>query len=725
MAAVSAVAIGVALSSAMNATLVSVAHAQSAPPTAGQVSEVEVKGVARSQQELTAPAATGSRLGITVLETPASVEVLSGDLIRSRGDLSVVDAVTRATGVTTAANGGNGGTGLSVRGFTDQGSVMQLYDGIRLYPGAGTVTFPFDPWTVDRIEVMRGPASVLFGQGAIGGVINVIPRKPNTQMTEIEAEAGYGSENTWHAAAGIGGPVNQQLAFRGDVSLRGSDGWVNNGKSSSQAASGSLRWAPSDKLVFTLSDDFAIQDPMDYFGVPTLNGHLDTRLRHQNYEVADDVIHYIDNQTRLKTEWQATDALSFTNTAYRLTTDRTWHNLDTYSYDAAGLIDRTDYFGGEHHQTQIGDQLNALLKSKFGSMDNALVVGLDANNIKFQHVNNFTFIDTSGGGDTVKPLGFNPGLFVNPAYILPAYHTDTNQLAVFAEDRLKLSDQFSFVTGVRKEHANVRRYSNTYDANLNPTGSVEAFSKNLDNTSWRAGLVYQPTPLSSLYAQYTTGTDPLGSLITTSSSQIKFTLATARQVEVGYKQSFLGGRGEFSAAVYDIVKDNLLTRDLLNPNQVQQVGQQSSRGVEVSLLLPVTEQVSIEANAAVLRAQFDHFIETVGGVPMSRNGKRPTNTPDVSSNLWVTYTPIPRLRVQGGLRYVGDTFSDNANTAANRVPDYVVLDAGVTFAATDKVNIRLNLYNLTDKIYATNAYNPGQWILGRPRSFDVTVSARF
>jgi iron complex outermembrane receptor protein len=690
------------------------------------VSGVVVTGQKRS--ELVQPAATGSRLGITVLETPASVEVLSGDLIRERGDLSIIDAVTRTTGVTTAANGGNGGTGLTVRGFTDQGSVMQLYDGIRLYPGAGTVTFPFDPWTVERVEVMRGPASVLFGQGAIGGVINVIPRKPNTQATEIEAEAGYGSENTWHAAAGAGGPINQQLAYRVDASVRGSDGWVNNGKSDSQALSASLRFAPTDKLTFLLSNDYAIQNPMDYYGVPAFNGGFMSRLRHQNYEVADSVIHYIDNQTRLRADWQATDDISVTNTVYRLTSDRTWHNLDTYFFNGPNLMDRTDYFGGEHHQTQVGDQLSGLFKARFGAMENDLVLGLDANNIRFQHVNNFTFIDTSGCCDpinTVPVVGFNPGLFVNPAYILPAYRTETNQLALFAEDRLKLTEQLSIVAGVRREHANVRRYSDTYDANLHFTGEVQAFSKNLDNTSGRIGVVYQPVASSSIYAQYTTGTDPLGSLITTSSSQINFTLATARQVEVGYKQTFMGGKGEFTAALYDIVKNNLLTRDFSNPALVQQVGQQSSRGVEVSLVMPVTSQVSVEANAAVLQAKFDKFFENVGGVSISRNGKHPTNTPNVSSNLWLTYTPIARLRLQGGLRYVGETFSDNANTAANRLPDYLVLDAGAAYQINSKLNVRLSLYNLTDKLYASNAYNPGQWILGRPRSVDVTLSARF
>ncbi len=708
---------------------VSIAALTAVPVAANAQANPNVDGVlvtGRTSQ-LAKPAATGSRLGISVLETPASVEVLSGDLIRARGDLSIVDAVTRATGVTTAANGGNGGTGLSVRGFTDQGSVMQLYDGVRLYPGAGTITFPFDPWTVERIEVLRGPASVLFGQGAIGGVINVVPRKPNTQATEIDLEAGYGTNNTWHAAGGAGGPISQQLAYRADVSLRGSDGWVNNGKSSSQAASASLAWAPTERLNFTLSNDYANQHPMDYYGVPALNGKFVKRLRRQNYEVADSVIHYIDNQTRLNAEWKASDAITVTNTLYRLHTNRTWHNLDTYGFasPAATQIDRTDYFGGEHHQNQIGDQASAVLNSRFGAMENALVVGVDLNRIRFQHVNNFTFRDTSGGGDTVNVVGFNPGLFVNPAYILPAYRTITHQSAVFAEDRLKVSDQLSVVAGIRSERANVKRSSNTYDAALNPTGLRPAFSKTFKNTSYRVGVVYQPTTTSSVYGQYTTGTDPLGSLITTNASQTAFKMAKGRQIEVGYKQTFMGGRGEFSAAAYKIKKTNLLTRDFSAPNLVQQIGGQSSRGVEATLIFPVTDQLSVEANAAVLKAKFDRFFENVGGVATSRAGNRPTNAPNVSSNVFVVYAPITRLRLQAGLRYVGSVYTDNSNSAANRLPEYVVYDAGASFAVNDKVDVRLNLYNLTDKLYATNAYNPGQWILGRPRAVDVTVSARF
>ena len=88
---------------------------------------------------------------------------------------------------------------------------MQLYDGTRLYVGSGTVTFPFDTWSAERIEVLHGPASVLYGEGAIGGVINVVPKRPTDYFT-AEGEVAYGTDNTKRFGVGAGGPVSNQLS---------------------------------------------------------------------------------------------------------------------------------------------------------------------------------------------------------------------------------------------------------------------------------------------------------------------------------------------------------------------------------------------------------------------------------------------------------------------------------------------------------------------------------
>ena len=206
---------------------------------AGLNEAVSVLGVAPAT--LATPTLTGTRLGLTPLETPASVSILSGDTIRERGDQTVADAKTRAVGVTMQGDPGNGGNAVVARGFGGVGSVMQLFDGDQLFVGAGTVTFPFDPWTVERIEVLGGPASVLYGNGAIGGAINVVPRKPNPFARDSTVRVAAGSFNTWRGALDTSGPINSSTSYRLDVSSNRSSGWVNGNDSNSTAFSASLR----------------------------------------------------------------------------------------------------------------------------------------------------------------------------------------------------------------------------------------------------------------------------------------------------------------------------------------------------------------------------------------------------------------------------------------------------------------------------------------------------
>jgi iron complex outermembrane receptor protein len=135
--------------------------------------------------------ATGSRLNLTVLETPATVDIIDGDAIRARLDTSVLEAATRSAGFTNEANPGNGSSSIAARGFNGQGAVTKLYDGTNYYNAAGTVTFPFDTWSVERVEVLKGPSSVLYGEGGIGGAINVIPRRPQREQSgDVRVVAG-------------------------------------------------------------------------------------------------------------------------------------------------------------------------------------------------------------------------------------------------------------------------------------------------------------------------------------------------------------------------------------------------------------------------------------------------------------------------------------------------------------------------------------------------------
>jgi iron complex outermembrane receptor protein len=694
--------------------LPALAHTDEASEAADK-SDILVLGT--SVDETNTPTQTGSRLGLTILETPATVETLSGDLIRARGDLSIVDAVTRGTGISSVANPGNGGTGLAARGFSGPGSVMQLYDGVRLYPGAGTVTFPTDPWTVERIEVLRGPASVLYGQGAIGGAVNVVSKKPNNGRTEFEAEAGYGSQDSWRIAAGVGGPAGELIAYRFDISRTQSDGWMDRGDSKGLAISGSVQLRPSDTLTVTLSDDYSDQEPMLYFGTPLIDGRLDDRNKRRNYNVTDALMRFKDNRTTIRVAWTPSDSISFRNTAYRLTTHRKWRNLESYIWDdATGKIDLFDFFGINHDQTQVGNQADLTIRSAWGGLKNELLVGFDVNDIKFRHSNDFDSDPPPPGfADPVDPFVFDPGLYYNTFGVRPQYRTRTHQYSLFLEDRLTISERLSVSAGINFDHANVKRYVMGYGAGGAATETLR-LDKRLHNVTWRVGAVYQPTPVLSIYGQYATAVDPLGSLITFSIGQAAFKNTTGDQIEAGIKASFLGGRGLATFAAYRIVKKNLLATvpGSLPPKQ-DQVGQRSAKGLEASLTLDLPGGFGIDANGTILDSRFDEF--------NGFNGKTPPNVPEVTANLSLLYAVTSQIRTRFGLRYIGRTFSDNANQY--RVPAHAVADGGISFAVTKNVAANLRVYNLFDKDYATTTYNDEQWLLGRPRSVDVSISARF
>lgn len=706
------------------------AHADESADSANGT--ILVTGVQRDV--LTTPGETGSRLGLTPLQTPASIANLSSETIIARGDLDVQTALSRMSGVTMVGNPGNGGTALSMRGFSGQGSVLQLVDGVRLFPVAGTITFPTDVWNVDRIEVLSGPASVLYGQGALGGAINVVTKKPNTEHTEAAFEAGYGSQDSWRLAGGVGGPITPTLSYRVDASYRQSDGWVDRGDSDSVALSGTIRFAPSENFSVTLRHDFGLQHPMRYFGTPLIDGRLVEANRHRNYNVADAQIRYLDNRSTMTVDWTLADGISFTNAAYRLTTKRNWSNLESYVWNQdTGLIDRGGKTGIVHDQEQLGNQASLKISKPIGGLANDLVAGFDVNRVKLTYSHDFA---SDPQEDSVDPYSFNPGTYLVAQGIAPRYRTRTNEWSVFAEDRLALTDQLSLVAGVRHERDTVRRWNIVYsstgmtDVNAFPNGQTKRV---FNNTTWRVGGVYQPTPTLSIYGQYSTGVDPMGTLTTytTSGSQFAFSNAKGDQIEGGIKTSFLGGRGSATLAAYRIVKKNLASQRVTN-GPILQVGQRSAKGIEASVSVQLTDSFGFDANASVLDARYDNFniqvVEIIDNVPTPRlisyRGNTPANTPETSANLSLYWHPsaLP-IRANTNLRYVGRTFSDDANS--QRVPGYAVVDAGLGYGVTETIWINGRVTNLFNRHYAVTTYDTQQWLLGRPRSFDISVSARF
>ena len=378
---------------------------------------IQAKAAAEGESDLHTPSSSGSRLGLSALQIPASTSSLSGAQVRGRNNLSVQDAVTRTPGISSIGSPGNGGTALSARGFTGHSATMQLYDGTRQYVGAGTVTFPVDTWSVERVDVLRGPASVLYGEGATGAVINVVPKKPFSGAISNQLRIGYGSDDRRQAALDSGGSLSDALSYRLNLNQHASNGWVDDGESQSQALSAALRWDASDALSFTLSHDQGDQDPQRYLGTPLVAGQYRERLRERNYNVDNAEIRYNDQITRLVSDWRINDALTASNQLYYIKTQRYWRNAESYRWQPGDQVKRSDFYEIKHTQEQVGDRQTFTLEHALFGLESRSVVGVDYNRIHFARQHDFasSFTDSvplagSGGGQyqSTDPLGYGP-----------------------------------------------------------------------------------------------------------------------------------------------------------------------------------------------------------------------------------------------------------------------------------------------------------------------------
>ena len=662
---------------------------------------------------LDTPLPAGSRLGLSALETPASTSSISGEEVRGRNNATVQDAVTRSPGISNIGTPGNGGTALSARGFTGHASVMQLYDGTRFYTGMGTVTFPTDPWMVERIDVIRGPASVLYGEGATGAVINVVPKKPFEGEIRNRLRLGYGSDDRQQMALDSGGSLTDTLSYRLNLNRETSHGWIDRGDSKNLGLSAALRWQARDDLAFTLAHDQGDLTPMNDFGTPLIDGHLRDSLKEKNYNLHNAEQHYNDQWTRLVTDWTLAEGISASNQLYHIKSRRYWRNAEAYNWDA-GLdqLERAENLRIKHEQEQIGDRQTFTFDHSLFGLSSRTLVGAEFNRIRFNLLNNSPYIDV--GGNYVDPWNPTPGYYQSASAYGPHSRSETRTVALFAENRTQFDERWSLVTGIRRDQNHIDRD----DLRANTRSD-----RSLSGGNWRAGLVFAATPQLSFYGQYSTSEDGVSNLITLSPTQQKMDLTESKQTEFGLKQQFWDGRGEWTLAAYHIVKKKLLSRESVT-RPTQQIGQQSSDGLEATLELALEQGWHVSANAAVVRAEYDDFNESAGGQLISRFGNRPTDVPRRTANLWLSKQLGRDLDAGLGARYVDARYADAANTV--KVPGYTVLDANLGWQVLPDTRLGLELNNLLDRRYAVTQQNGGQqWLLGQPRSFFVTADYSF
>lgn len=705
--------------------------------------EVELQTV-EVVDRLVQPAGTGSlhleeqsssasRLGISIREIPASVEIVDQTVMQERGFRTISEAVQGATGVAFGDAPGSPAN-FSMRGFTGQ-QLRLLYDGLVIGPASMT-SRPRDTWNLERIEVLKGPASVLYGEGAMGGAINFLTKRPlREDRITTDAMLSFGSYNTMRAAVGSGGPLgSDKLHYRADLSYQNSDNFygIERAPYTYWNWTSALLYDATSRLNFELSFDVWHDRSQPYWGTPLVPGGfagsaglnhvvstadgrtVDARFLRQNFGVVDGDMSSTTYWTKFKANWKPLDTVEVRNQAYYYAAERHWQNAESYRFNTATqLIDR-DRFLVQHDQTTIGDRLEVQINEPILGRKNRFLAGLDVNHIDFERPSFF-----SANADSVSPFSIPGGVFGGGATALQRAKITTT--ALFVEEQFSVTDELKLVGGMRHDHIDLQRELYNTSGQLNTTAS---FGRDFSPTTWRAGVVYDLLPSMTLYGQYATAADPVGANLFLVRAIQNFDLATGAQWEVGAKQSVWNNRAEWTIAYFDIFRENILSQVSLTA--ASNVGRQTSKGVELSGAVRVTDAWRVQGNLTFLSARFAEFSQNVGGTVVSRSGNRPTNVPESLVNIWSVYRApfVVPFDLGAAFRYVGPRYADNANEV--RMHGYVTADAWVSIPYKNMtVTLRgRNLFDKTYAVWADPAY-PSQVIIGAPRTVELMLMARF
>lgn len=706
-----------ALACALAATLAQAQEARPADasrvaPATATLPAVNIEGQGSAPGlGLRLPSTSGSRTGIATQELPASLSVVEEQAWQQRGDTRMADIVGRTVGMTPLSASGYNSLSFSARGFTGTNSVGIAEDGARLSVAFSTTPYPSDGWGYERVEVLRGPASILYGSGTVGGTVNMVRKQPTREPVR-ELLMGAGAHGSARAGIGLGGPLGEVLSYRLDAYGHRTDGERDLGRAHGGKVMGTLRAQPSADLRLELIADLSDQRPERYFGSPVASGGLVPELRKSNYNAEDGTISIRDERVRLRGQWRANDALTLRNEAYQFRAKRHWKNIEGYRYAfASGLVERFDYLQIGHDLRQSGNRLEAELKNDA----HTLVLGWEAARSRFIYSSNTPYTPDYGVSDRyVNALDPVRGTWASLAPYLARTATSTMTHDIYAEDAWRLSERWLLLAGVRRDVSDMKRRELV---------AGTPFTKTLAGTAWRLGATYRVDARTHLYGQVSQGHDPVTNILTLNLANRDFKLTSARQVELGIKQALAQGLGEWTAALYRIEKQDIITRDPVTPSLSVQGGSQHAQGLELAGVLRAHARWRVEANYAYTDARFDELIEAGGA---NRAGNRPSNVPRHTANLWVHHGVVSSAgswQASLGLRAVGARFADNANL--QRTGGYAVWDAALAWQPRTGTTLRLSARNLADRLYSYSAVSGTQALVGEGRRLDLTAEFLF
>ncbi len=665
-------------------------HAMAEPPAG----TVLVTGQRTAYHALTVAGAT--KTDAQPLDLPQSTRTLEADLLRDAGVTNLAGALELASGIARQSDLGGLWDSYAMRGFTGDpnfGSdyMVNGFSSSRGYNGRRDVA------GTQSIEILKGPASALYGRGEPGGTVNIVTKKPRF-VPQYGIDAALASHGTRSAAADLTGPLSDSVAYRFNLAHEAGGSFRDLVHTERAYVAPSILWHAGDSTTVSYEIEATRQRmPFDR-GVVAVPGRLPvSRFLGEPGDgpvTVQSVGQQLFVEHPLAHGWSVQGGASYRDSA-----------LAGYSTEASDLAadGRTLRRQRRHRDFAAIDRSARLeLLGRLGI--HAVLVGADTYRFDDRRV------QMRRNPSAANPYALDVFAPVYGSVAAPlALSIDTleHQRATgfYLQDQLNLGARWKALVGVRHD-----RYRQTVINHR--TAAVN--HQRLGATSPRAGLVYQPAATVALYASTARGFRPNSGIGVDNQA---FPAEESRADEVGAKLDTSGGLAG-TLAVYRIRKKNVLTTNPVNPDYAIPAGEVASRGVELDVSGRLRRDLKLSASYAYTDARVTRGDATI------RTGSRVPNVPRHGANVLLVAGDA-RVSAGAGLAYVGERFGDVATSSDFRLPGYTTARLTAAYAPDKRWRIALHVDNLFDRRYYASSYSR-LWVMpGSTRTATATLSYRY
>lgn len=652
--------------------------------------------------------ASATRTDTALHETPQSISVVPKDVLQDTAATRLQDGLDYAGGVGRANNfGGQGLTTFTVRGFTTGEFYRNGFPINRGYPNAP------DANTVERLEVLRGPATSLYGRGDPGGTFNVVSKQPLAEP-KVTLGSQFDDQGMHRATLDATGPLDEEgrLAYRLNVLGEGGETFRDDVQTERYDVAPVLSWQVNDTTRIVFEGDFMRNNhPLDR-GLTRFANQRDSASRDTNVweKGSDNLLHNDNNMAQLRFEHQLNDDWTLGGGMQWLDGTLQGNAVEANALQPDGRTLGRNFNYRKLEWSDRDYQLNLTGHFDTAGFAHTLLTGVEYEDYDYQ-----SFIRRSAGGADAYPIDLFDPVLGQPRPALTRTTTDDKEnlktWAAFVQDQVALTDRLKALAGLRFE-----RFEHQYDNYL--PGSTDWTAADNAVTP-RLGLMYDLTDTVAIYANTARSFKPNSGA---SRQGQGFDPEKGKSYELGVKWEALDRQLSVDAAIYHIVKENVLANDPLDPTGTYKIaaGEVRSRGLDINVAGNLTPEWRVIGGYAYVDAE----VTKDTSLP---NGTRLANIPRNSFSLLNTYEfqdgGLKGLGLGMGVKYVDDRAGQTA-TQTYTMEQYTVVDLLSFYQVNEHVRLNLDLKNLFNKEYDEGAFNSYVYP-GAPRTVQAGVSYTF